>query len=102
MNISGVIIASLALLGIGFGHVWVRKMEYYFGKKIWPLSLLIGLLLVALSLRMGSDFYSAVLAVPGAIFIYAVKEFFEQEKRVLKGHAPRNPNRRYPDEPAEG
>jgi len=45
---------------------------------------------------VASDFLSALLAIPGAVFIYAVKEFFEQERRVLKGHAPRNPKRKYP------
>ena len=102
MNLSGLIIAVIAILGIGLGHVWVRKMEYHFGKQIWPLSLAIGLVLVGWSFFVGSNFVSAVLAVPGAIFIYAVKEFFEQEKRVLNGHAPRNPNRHYPDQPVSG
>jgi hypothetical protein len=96
MNFSGTLIAVVAILGIGLGHVWVRTLEYHAGKRIWPLSLVIGLVLVGASLMVTSDFLSALLAIPGAIFIYAVKEFFEQERRVLKGHAPKNPKRRYP------
>jgi hypothetical protein len=96
MNVTGTLIAAVAILGIGLGHVWVRTLEYHAGKRIWPLSLLIGAVLVGASLTVSSDFLSALLAIPGAIFIYAVKEFFEQERRVIKGHAPRNPKRQYP------
>jgi len=96
MNSSGVLVAMVAILGIGLGHVWVRTLEYHAGKGIWPVSLVIGLALVGVSLTVSSDFLSALLAIPGAIFIYAVKEFFEQERRVIKGHAPRNPKRKYP------
>jgi hypothetical protein len=99
MNTSGILIAVVAILGIGFGHVWVRRMEYHFGKESWPVSLLLGLVLVAASFFPSSDFLSALLAIPGAIFLYAVKELFEQERRVLKGFAPRNPARRYPGDP---
>lgn len=99
MNVSGILIAALAIVGIGLGHIWVRTMEYHFGKGIWPLSFGIGAVLVGASFFVASDLLSALLAVPGAIFLYAVKEFFEQERRVLKGHAPRNPGRRYPPSP---
>ncbi len=95
MNFSGTLIAALAILGIGLGHVWVRRMEYHFGKEIWPVSFGIGAVLVGASFFADSDLLSAILAVPGAIFLYAVKEFFEQEQRVLRGHAPRNPKRKY-------
>ena len=98
MNWSGVLIATIAIVGIGLGHVWVRTMEYRFGKRIWPLSAALGLALLGGSFAVSSDLWSAVLAVPGAIFLYAIKEFFEQERRVVKGHAPRNPTRRYPDD----
>lgn len=98
MNPTGIALAAIAILGIGLGHVWVRKMEYHFGKRIWPVSLGIGVVLVGASLFAESDLGSAMLAIPGAIFLYAVKELFEQERRVLKGHAPRNPKRRYPDD----
>jgi hypothetical protein len=96
VNASGVLIAAIAMVGIGLGHVWVRRMEYRFGKRVWPLSLGLGLALVAAALRVEADLGSAALAIPGAIFLYAVKELFEQEQRVLRGHAPRNPRRRYP------
>lgn len=96
MNLSGTLIAAIAIVGIGLGHVWVRKMEYHFGKQIWPLSLALGLALIGASFLAASDLVSAILAIPGAIFVYAVKEFFEQERRVLNGHAPRNPKRQYP------
>jgi ABC-type Fe3+-siderophore transport system permease subunit len=97
VNLSGAVLAAIAIVGIGLGHIWVRTMEYHFGKRIWPLSMVIGAALVGASFFAASDFVSALLAIPGAIFLYAVKEFFEQERRVLKGHAPRNPKRRYPD-----
>ena len=97
MNPTGSMIAIVAIIGIGLGHIWVRTMEYRFGKQVWPVSMGIGAVLVGASLFAQSDVVSALLAIPGAIFLYAVKEFFEQERRVLKGHAPRNPKRRYPD-----
>jgi len=98
MNVSGALIAVVAIFGIGLGHIWVRTLEYHAGKRIWPVSMILGLTLVGASLTVSSDFLSALLAIPGAIFIYAVKEFFEQERRVMKGHAPKNPKRRYPNE----
>jgi hypothetical protein len=97
-NFSGLLVAAVAIVGIGLGHVWVRTLEYRFGKRVWPLSAAMGLGLLGLSLRVESDVVSALLAIPGAVFLYAVREFFEQEKRVLAGHAPRNPRRRYPSE----
>ncbi|MGH7859670.1 MAG: DUF4491 family protein [Candidatus Binatia bacterium] len=101
-NPSGIVVAAVAIVGIGLGHVWVRKMEYSFGKRIWPLSAAIGLVLLGASLAASSDFVAALLAIPGAIFLYAVKEFFEQERRVIAGHAPRNPKRRYPGDAPSG
>ena len=44
MNIHGLAIGIGTFLIIGLFHPIVIKTEYYIGKKIWPLFLILGLL----------------------------------------------------------
>ena len=46
----GVVIAVIAFLLIGVFHPIVIKAEYYFGKRVWPVFLLAGLIFLAASL----------------------------------------------------
>ena len=81
INLGGLIVAVATLLAIAFGHVFVRRMYGWFGKKIWPVSLLAGMFLIASSLLAGETVVSASAAVWGAMFLWAIKEFFEMGER---------------------
>ena len=93
MNITGIIVGLAAFIIIGVFHPIVIKTEYYFGKKIWPLFLIAGIIACAASAFIRSDILSPLLAVLGFTFFWSIKELFEQENRVKKGWFPANPKR---------
>lgn len=94
MNLKGMIIGIATFVIIGVFHPIVIKSEYYIGKKIWPLFLLVGLLLIALSIFVNSIILSAIIGVTGFTSLWSIHEIFEQEERVKKGWFPRNPNKK--------
>lgn len=94
MNFYGTIIGMSSFLIIGVFHPIVIKAEYYFGKRIWPVFLIVSLVLIALSLFIKSNIISPILGVGGFSCLWSIKELFEQEKRVEKDWFPKNPNRR--------
>ncbi|MGE4453825.1 MAG: DUF4491 family protein [Sphaerochaeta sp.] len=94
MSFQGVVVGGAAFLIIGIFHPIVIKGEYYFGKKIWPLFLIVGLLLVAVSLWIENQVLSAVLSITGFSSLWSIHELFEQEERVAKGWFPANPNKK--------
>lgn len=93
MNYQGIIIGISSFIIIGIFHPIVIKSEYYFGKKIWPIFLTSGILLVALSLFINTTTLSAVMGVTGFSCLWSIQEIFEQEERVKKGWFPNNPNK---------
>ena len=93
MHFTGLIIGICAFLAIGIFHPLVIKGEYYCSKKIWPLFLLVGLILVGISLFVENQIISSVLCVAGFSSLWGIGELFEQEQRVKKGWFPENPNR---------
>ncbi len=94
MNLKGMIIGIATFVIIGVFHPIVIKSEYYIGKKIWPLFLLVGLLLIALSIFVNSIILSAIIGVTGFTSLWSIHEIFEQEERVKKGWFPHNPNKK--------
>lgn len=46
MNYDGIIIGLTSFLIIGLFHPIVIKAEYYIGKKIWPVFLILGIILI--------------------------------------------------------
>ncbi len=94
MNLQGLIIGLAAFLIIGVFHPIVIKGEYYFGKKVWPFFLLLGLLLIAMSLFINAITISAITGITGFTSLWSIHELFEQEKRVKKGWFPENPNKK--------
>ena len=94
MNLTGIIIGLASFIIIGVFHPIVIKSEYYFGKKIWPLFLVFGLVMCVASAVFHSDVISALLAVIGFTSFWSIKELYEQEKRVRKGWFPDNPKRK--------
>ena len=93
MNFEGILTAALSLITIGAFHPVVIKAEYHFTKSIWPLFMLAGLALCALSLFVRGT-ASVALAVVGAACLWSVRELFEQEKRVERGWFPCKPKRK--------
>lgn len=89
----GLLIGAGTFFIIGLLHPVVIKAEYYCGKGIWPVFLVLGLACVAGSLFAGSVLFSALLAVLGFSLFWSIHELFEQEKRVKKGWHPANPKR---------
>lgn len=78
---------------IGVFHPIVIKSEYYFGKKVWPIFLFVGILLIALSLYINNKTISAIIGITGFSALWSIHEIFEQENRVKKGWFPCNPKK---------
>ena len=98
MNINdftGIILAIIVFATIGFGHVFVRKVNYHFGTKPAPFLFIIGLTMMVYSMYVTSNLFSASLGITAITIIWDGIELYRQEKRVEKGHAPKNPNRKY-------
>ncbi len=94
MNLYGLILGAIAFLIIGLFHPIVIKGEYYFGKKIWIVFLIVGILFLICSFFVQNIYGSTVLGIVGFSCLWAIRELFEQEERVEKGWFPKNPNRK--------
>ncbi len=94
MYFSGLLVGVVAFLLIGVFHVVVIKGEYHFGKRIWPLFAVIGVVSVIASLFIEDITVGVLVAVFGITCIWTIKELFEQEERVKKGWFPENPKRK--------
>ncbi|MCL2227723.1 MAG: DUF4491 family protein [Oscillospiraceae bacterium] len=94
MNVTGIAIGLAAFLIIGVFHPIVIKGEYYFGKRIWPLFLILGISSCIASLFIQNAIVSPILGVLGFTLFWSIKELYEQEKRVEDGRFPRNPKRK--------
>lgn len=94
MNFQGLVIGIAAFVIIGVFHPIVIKSEYYIGKKIWPVFLIVGIMLVVVSLFVGNIIISAIIGIIGFSSLWSINEIFEQEERVKKGWFPANPNKK--------
>ncbi len=90
MNLMGVIIGAMSFLIIGIFHPIVIKVEYYIGKKAWPVFLIAGIVLLIVSLIVENSYISTLLGVIAFSSLWSIKELFEQEKRVERGWFPKN------------
>ena len=90
----GLIAAAATFLGVWIGHVSVRKIEFI-SPNLWIPSLAalgLGLLLAILALLNPKDNVSAALGIFATTVLWDALEFWRQQHRVEKGHAPANPN----------
>ena len=94
MNYYGIIIGIGVFFIIGFLHPIVVKSEYYFGKRIWPLFLLGGIICLVGSISIKEIIASVLLGILGFALFWSIMELFEQENRVNKGWYPRNNKRK--------
>ena len=94
LNFEGILLAVCTFLIIGLCHPLVIKTEYYLGTKAWWLWLVGGIVCCVWALFVADIFWSALLGVLGASFLWGIGELLAQEKRVAKGWFPMNPKRK--------
>lgn len=94
MNFHGIFVGIFSFFIIGIFHPLVIKGEYYFSSKIWPLFLIVGILLSALSIAVKDLMISALLAITACSCFWSILELKHQAKRVEKGWFPKNPKRK--------
>lgn len=92
MNLIGIWMTVITLLGIWSGHVAVRWLEYRLA-NLWVACLPLaaaGLGLLTLSTQTGHSTLSAGLGLAGIILVIDAVELIHQEHRVKIGRAPAN------------
>jgi len=94
INWIGVTAALSAFVGVWLGHVSVRKLERE-SLQLWKPSLtalVIGLGLEAASFLTSSRALSTMFGILGVTLLWDALEFYRQQRRIQRGHAPANPN----------
>jgi hypothetical protein len=94
MNWIGLIAAITAFLAIWLGHVAVRKIEVV-SPTIWfPSTILAasGVVLEILSLFSINHPLATIFGITGITLLWDAFELTRQQKRIIKGYAPANPN----------
>lgn len=94
LNYNGLLIGFLSFLIIGIFHPIVIKVEYYYGKKMWPLFMVVGIVCIVASFVLDNNIASIILGVFGFSSLWSIHELIEQEQRVLRGWFPSNPNKK--------
>lgn len=94
LNLTGLWLGLFMLFAIGFGFLWVIKLEYYLGAQIWILVLAIGIVICLLSLLMPTFTGSALLGIFGGSVVWGATELPGQAERVRRGLFPANPRRK--------
>jgi hypothetical protein len=93
LNALGLVSALAAFLSIWGGHVGVRAIEAK-AVKLWgPIlgALLLGLLFEWIAIRTENPHLSAACGIAGVVFLWDAFEFYRQQERVKRGHAPADP-----------
>ena len=94
LNPIGLVAAAATFFAVWLGHVTVRKVEYH-ATDIRPpmiIAALIGLALEGAALSSNNLYLSGACGIVGMTALFDALEFKRQSRRVLKGHAPANPN----------
>ncbi|EFO80229.1 hypothetical protein OSCT_1926 [Oscillochloris trichoides DG-6] len=94
LQLTGLWMAVATFLGIWWGHVGVRWLEAH-SADIRPPALIlivIGIALQIVSLFASNLTLSGVSSIVGITLLWDAFELYRQQKRVIKGHAPANPN----------
>lgn len=94
INLIGPAAALATFCGVWLGHVSVRKIERE-AVNLWIptcIVLALGTGLEIASLLTSSLILSAMGSILGVTLLWDALEFFRQQKRIKRGHAPANPN----------
>ena len=94
LNFDGVILGVITFFIIGIFHPVVIKCEYYFGAKIWPLFLVLGIICGIFSLLSENFLISGIFGILACVLLWCIRELKEQQGRVERGWFPKNPNRK--------
>ena len=94
INFVGFAAACTTFFGVWLGHVSVRKIERE-TVNLWKPALIaiaLGTGLEIAALLTSSLVFSSIGSILGVTLLWDALEFFRQQKRVKRGHAPANPN----------
>ena len=91
MNLFGLLLGVAVLFIIGFGFVWVIRVEYLLGYYWWPYVMGLGIIIVAISIFVPNIWAAAVIGAFGASFVWGATELKEQAVRSELGWYPFNP-----------
>jgi len=94
LNWIGVSAALATFFSIWFGHVTVRKVEAI-TVNLWICSGItwgLGLLAEIGAVFSTNKHLATALGIIGITLLWDGLEFWRQQKRIMKGHAPANPN----------
>ena len=94
INFLGLIAAFTAFFSIWFGHVAVRKIEFIAPTISVPSTIfaILGIVCEWLALIAPSVHVATVFGILGITLLFDGFEFTRQQKRIIKGHAPANPD----------
>lgn len=101
LHFTGILIALCTFIAIGLFHPLVIKTEYHTGTHLWWVFLVLGLICLGCAFFVADVFWSAMLGVIGASFLWSIGELFSQKKRVEKGWFPMNPKRKHEYQPID-
>jgi hypothetical protein len=96
MNFFGFLVGITTLFIIGLGFPLVIQTERRLGYLWWPYMLGIGIVLIAISLFIQTDWLCVLAAIFGVIFVWGSTELKEQAVRSELGWYPLNPNKTPP------
>lgn len=94
VNLTGLYLGLYMLFVIAIGFVWVIKLEYYLGAKVWKIVLSLGVLICVLSAFMPNFTTSALVGIFGGSVVWGATELPGQQERVQRGLFPANPKRK--------
>lgn len=94
MNFAGILIGVFTFFAIGFGFLWVIKVEYYLGAHVWKVVAVLGIAISALSALISEPVLSAGVGILGGTIVWGAFELPDQEKRVAGGMFKQNPKRK--------
>ncbi|NTU84617.1 MAG: DUF4491 family protein [Chloroflexales bacterium] len=94
VQLAGFWMATATFVGIWWGHIGVRWLERSVVRVEPPAAILTaaGLGLNLYALFAPSMTVAGVCSIIGITLLWDAYELFRQQRRVLKGHAPANPN----------
>jgi len=93
MNFFGILTGIATLLIIGLGFPLVIQTERRLGYLWWPYMMGIGIVLIASSIFIQTDWLCVLIAVVGATFVWGSTELKEQAVRTELGWFPFNINK---------
>ena len=96
MNIFGLLVGIATLLIIGIGFPLVIQTERRLGYLWWPYMLCIGIVMIASSMLIQTDWLCVLTAILGATFAWGSTELKEQAVRAELGWYSFNTNKIQP------